>query len=69
MQGLLLPLLLLIPQCAAVWPFTHERFTKNSLIDAGTRGLSGDERVIAFGDFNGDQLCVVMLHRKGEWGS
>ncbi|KAL1702182.1 hypothetical protein EV121DRAFT_262329 [Schizophyllum commune] len=61
MQGLLLlPFLLLIPHCAAVWPFTHERFTKNSLIDAGTRGLSGDERVIAFGDFNGDQLLDVL---------
>lgn len=23
-------------------------------------GLDADQRVIAFGDFNGDQLCVVV---------
>ena len=38
------------------WPFPKKRFTKNSLIDAGSLGLSGDVRVVAFGDFDGDQL-------------
>jgi integrin alpha FG-GAP repeat containing protein 1 len=40
------------------WPFPKKRFTGNSLIEAGTLGLSGDVRVVAFGDFNGDQLYV-----------
>jgi integrin alpha FG-GAP repeat containing protein 1 len=30
------------------------------LIDAGTMGLNGDGRVVAFGDFNGDQQWVFM---------
>ena len=40
----------------AIWPFPPKRFTENSLIDAGALGLSGDGRVVAFGDFDGDQL-------------
>ena len=43
------------------WPFPAKRFTGNSLIDAGTMGLSGDNRVVAFGDFNGDQLYAQYL--------
>lgn len=50
--------LCLIPPCMAIWPFPPKRFTGNSLIDAGALGLSGDGRVVAFGDFSGDQLCV-----------
>ncbi|KIJ94536.1 hypothetical protein K443DRAFT_683654 [Laccaria amethystina LaAM-08-1] len=42
------------------WPFPAKRFTGNSLIDAGTMGLSGDNRVVAFGDFNGDQSLDVL---------
>ena len=38
----------------AVWPFPPKRFKANALVDAGSLGLGG--RVIAFGDFNGDQL-------------
>ena len=38
------------------WPFPKKRFTKNSLLDAGSLGLTGDVRVVAFGDFDGDQL-------------
>lgn len=43
---------------AAIWPFPPKRFTGTSLINAGSLGLSGDGRVVAFGDFNGDQLYV-----------
>lgn len=42
------------------WPFPKKRFTANSLIDAGTLGLSGDVRIVAFGDFDGDQLLDVL---------
>ena len=43
----------------ALWPFPPKRFSGNSLIGAGSLGLDdGDGRVIAFGDFNGDHLCV-----------
>ncbi|KAF8968304.1 hypothetical protein BDZ97DRAFT_1655046 [Flammula alnicola] len=45
----------------AIWPFPPKRFTGNSLIDAGSMGLSGDGRVVAFGDFNGDQLLDVLV--------
>ncbi|KAF5324887.1 hypothetical protein D9611_004159 [Ephemerocybe angulata] len=42
------------------WPFPKKRFTGNSLLDAGTLGLTGDVRVVAFGDFDGDQLLDVL---------
>jgi len=29
-------------------------------VDAGTLGLTGDRRIVAFGDFSGDQLYVQM---------
>lgn len=38
------------------WPFTIQRFKGNALIEAGTLGLESNARVVAFGDFNGDQL-------------
>ena len=56
----LLVTLCLITPSIAIWPFPPKRFRKNSLIDAGALGLSGDGRVIAFGDFNGDQLWVFV---------
>lgn len=40
----------------AMWPFPPKRFTGNSLLEAGKLGLNNDGRVVAFGDFNGDQL-------------
>ncbi|KAF8188320.1 hypothetical protein BJ912DRAFT_1031903 [Pholiota molesta] len=46
---------------AAIWPFPPKRFTGSSLINAGSLGLSGDGRVVAFGDFNGDQLLDVLV--------
>ncbi|KXN92003.1 T-cell immunomodulatory protein [Leucoagaricus sp. SymC.cos] len=41
---------------AAFWPFPKKRFTGTALVDAGTLGLTGDRRVVAFGDFSGDQF-------------
>lgn len=51
-------LIVLSLNCAAVsfWPFPPKRFTGNSLLEAGSLGLGEDQRVLAFGDFNGDQL-------------
>ena len=56
----LLATLCLITPTMAIWPFAPKRFRGNSLIDAGAMGLSGDGRVVAFGDFNGDQLWVFI---------
>lgn len=56
--SLCLVALCLFTPAVAVWPFPPKRFTGNSLIDAGTMGLNGDGLVVAFGDFNGDQLYV-----------
>lgn len=54
-------LLLAIPSPAtSVWPFPPKRFTGNSLVGAGSMGLDNDNRVVAFGDFNADQLCVFL---------
>ena len=41
---------------AAFWPFPKKRFTGTRLVEAGTLGLTGDRRIVAFGDFSGDQL-------------
>ena len=38
--------------------FPTKRFKGNALLEAGSLGLGIDERVVALGDFNGDQLCV-----------
>ncbi|KAF9484939.1 hypothetical protein BDN70DRAFT_824769 [Pholiota conissans] len=46
---------------AAIWPFPPKRFTGTSLIGAGSLGLNGDGRIVAFGDFNGDQLLDVLV--------
>jgi integrin alpha FG-GAP repeat containing protein 1 len=51
--------LFLVSPAQAIWPFPPKRFTGNALIDAGSMGLDGGGRVIAFGDFDGDQLSVI----------
>lgn len=59
MRTLPLALVLLCQQlttAAALWPFPAKRFTKNALIDTGSLGLPQQSRILAFGDFNGDQL-------------
>lgn len=45
-------------QTHAIWPFPPKRFSGNSLLKAGAMGVDGNDRVIAYGDFNGDQLYV-----------
>ncbi|GLB35509.1 putative repeat domain in Vibrio, Colwellia, Bradyrhizobium and Shewanella [Lyophyllum shimeji] len=50
----------LVTPSTAIWPFPPKRFTGNSLIAAGSMGLNGDGRVVAFGDFNGDQFLDVL---------
>lgn len=45
---------------SALWPFGTRRFTSNSLINAGSLGLDSTGRVIAFGDFDGDQSLDVL---------
>lgn len=43
-----------------MWSFSPKRFTKNALLSAGSLGLDGAGRVVAFGDFNGDQFMDVL---------
>lgn len=46
----------------AIWPFKAKRFTTEVLIDAGSLGLEGfDGRIVAIGDWDGDQQCVHVL--------
>lgn len=52
---LLATLLCALPSCA-IWPFPPKRFSGNALFSAGSMGVEPDTTVIAFGDFNGDQL-------------
>ena len=42
----------------AMWPFTEEReqsYTAEGLVDAGSLGIEGTGRVLAVGDWDGDQ--------------
>lgn len=50
-----------LPFTFAMWPFPPKRFKGNALLGAGSLGLDTDGRVVALGDFNGDQLCVFLL--------
>ncbi|KAF9239681.1 hypothetical protein BU15DRAFT_74536 [Melanogaster broomeanus] len=56
----LLSTLLLISPVSSIWPFSPKRFTKNSLMQAGSLGLDDGQRIVAFGDFNGDQFLDVL---------
>ena len=40
----------------AIWPFTPKRFAGNAFLGAGSMGVEDNVDIIAFGDFNGDQL-------------
>ncbi|KAE9384582.1 hypothetical protein BT96DRAFT_1026852 [Gymnopus androsaceus JB14] len=54
-------LLLALPSIGyAIWPFEPKRYSGNSLVNAGSMGL-GPGRVIAFGDFNGDQFLDALM--------
>lgn len=43
----------------AIWPLSQKRYTEEALIDAGTLGVEEVGRVVAVGDFNGDQQRVL----------
>ncbi|KAJ7611627.1 hypothetical protein FB45DRAFT_940496 [Roridomyces roridus] len=45
---------------SAMWPFPPKRFSGNSLVGAGSMGIDVVGRVIAFGDFNGDQYLDAL---------
>ncbi|EPQ58671.1 hypothetical protein GLOTRDRAFT_73218 [Gloeophyllum trabeum ATCC 11539] len=44
----------------SIWPFPPKRYTGNALLEAGKMGVDVDGRVIAFGDFNGDQFLDIL---------
>ena len=57
----LVALTYLVLPSGALWPFDAflpKRFRGNALLGAGSLGVDDDGRIVAFGDFNGDQLCV-----------
>ncbi|KIK59028.1 hypothetical protein GYMLUDRAFT_74611 [Collybiopsis luxurians FD-317 M1] len=59
---LLLSFLAFLPSTShAIWPFEPKRFSGNSLVQAGPMGLTGPGRVVAFGDFNGDQFLDALM--------
>jgi hypothetical protein len=51
----------------AIWPFSgsEERYTttttEEALVNAGSLGIEGTGRVVAIGDWNGDQQYVAIL--------
>ena len=50
----------------AIWPFKQKRFVAEAFIDAGPLGLDEVEgRVVAVGDWNGDQQCVHLPQLSG----
>ncbi|KAF7294648.1 hypothetical protein MIND_01001600 [Mycena indigotica] len=55
---------LLLPYLAqsvlAIWPFPPKRFSGNTLVDAGSMGINVDGRIVAFGDFDGDQFLDAL---------
>ncbi|THH16940.1 hypothetical protein EW146_g3775 [Bondarzewia mesenterica] len=53
-------LLALVAPVYGIWPFSPKRFTGNALLTAGRMGVDDDGRVIAFGDFNGDQFSDII---------
>ncbi|KAI0081457.1 hypothetical protein K474DRAFT_1613628 [Panus rudis PR-1116 ss-1] len=57
---LILFVLLCATSVQAIWPFPPKRFSGNALLQAGSMGVETDGRVVAFGDFNGDQVLDVL---------
>ncbi|KAF7298495.1 hypothetical protein MKEN_01374600 [Mycena kentingensis (nom. inval.)] len=56
----LLLLTYLTHSAVAIWPFPPKRFSGNSLVDAGAMGITVQGRIVAFGDFNGDQFLDAL---------
>ncbi|KAI0093714.1 hypothetical protein BDY19DRAFT_881949 [Irpex rosettiformis] len=63
--GLLLACSIVLPT-NAIWPFPPKRFSGNSLLKAGPMGVDGNDRVIAYGDFNGDQFLDLLAIGKDQ---
>ncbi|KAI0792754.1 hypothetical protein C8Q75DRAFT_751250 [Abortiporus biennis] len=61
----LLTLTVSVP-AVAIWPFPPKRFSGNSLLAAGPMGVNTDGRVVAFGDFNGDQFLDLLTLNKDQ---
>ena len=59
LEFLILVLSFTVYPANAIWPFPPKRFSGNSLLKAGSMGVDNADRIVAFGDFNGDQLCVA----------
>lgn len=55
-KALVLSIALQYASAFDLWPFKPKRLSGTALVDAGSLGLGNDEQVVAFGDFNGDQL-------------
>lgn len=47
--------LVYLESATAAWPFKQEKFTGETLIDAGSLGVNVTGRVVALGDWDGDQ--------------
>jgi hypothetical protein len=53
----------------AMWPFTEqveESYTTEGLVDIGPLGIEGTGRVVAVGDWDGDQQYVHLTIRADE---
>lgn len=62
LTALLLPWALLpIVQVTAIWPYSNKPPATEGFVNAGHLGLDFDGRVVALGDWNGDQLYVLTV--------
>jgi len=52
---ILVTLVLFLHPVAALWPFQQKRFTAEAFVDAGSLGVNTTGRVVALGDWDGDQ--------------
>jgi hypothetical protein len=53
----------------AMWPFTEQveqPYTAEGMVDVGSLGIEGSGRVVAVGDWDGDQQYVHLLIRADE---
>ena len=56
--------LLLVHPASAYWPFQERNFNAEAFVDAGSLGVNSTGRVVAVGDWDGDQKYVL---RRWEW--
>jgi len=56
----------LVSTTKAIWPFPSKRFPQDSLVGTGAMGIDDGQRIVAFGDFNGDQLCASAVVKSVE---